>query len=492
LDRDLESIQEVRDKVRAGRAAATAFATFGQAAVDGVVAAMARAAEAAAGELARMAVEETGFGVVRHKEQKNLFAALDVYAYIKDLKTCDVIAEDKAGGIVEIAVPVGVIAGVAPVTNPTSTIIYKALISLKARNAVVFSPHPGALACSLEAARLLAEAAVSAGAPEGVVGCLTKPTAEAAREIMSHRDVDLILATGGMAMVRAAYSSGKPAYGVGPGNVPAYVDRSADIAHAVACIVESKTFDNGVICSSEQAVVCDAPARSAALREFERAGCVFLTDEQKGAVAALLDDRGRLNNEVVGRPAARIAAMAGFEVPADAKVLIGFEDRVGRDVPFSWEKISPVLAWYDVPDWVKGCERCLEVLANGGMGHTLALHARDENVIREFGLRKPVFRIVVNTPASQGAIGLTTNLAPALTLGCGTLGGNITSDNITPMHLLHIKRVAAGLPEKEARPAAGGIAAAAVQDAAAAGGVKPELVERVVEEVLRELRRGGR
>jgi acetaldehyde dehydrogenase (acetylating) len=491
LDRDLESIQEVRDKVRAARAAAAAFATFDQAAVDGVVEAMAHAAEAAAGELARMAAEETGFGVVEHKKQKNLFAARDVYSYIKNLRTCDIIAEDEPRGIIEIAVPVGVIAGVTPVTNPTSTIIYKALISLKARNAIVFSPHPGALRCSLETARLMGEAAVSAGAPEGMVGCLTKPTVEAAHEIMSHRDVDLILATGGMAMVRAAYSSGKPAYGVGPGNVPAYIDRSADVAHAVACIVESKTFDNGVICSSEQAVVCDAPIRSAALRDFERAGCVFLTDEQKSRVAAVLDDHGRLNNDVVGRPAARIAAMAGFEVAPDAKVLIGFEDRVGRDVPFSWEKISPVLAWYDAADWLKGCERCLEILANGGMGHTLAVHARDENVIREFGLRKPVFRVVVNTPASQGAIGLTTNLAPALTLGCGTLGGNITSDNITPMNLLHIKRVARGIPEKEARITAAGAAGEAARGDEKGERVEAELVERVVEEVLRELRRGG-
>jgi acyl-CoA reductase-like NAD-dependent aldehyde dehydrogenase len=308
---------------------------------------------------------------------------------------------------------------------------------------------------------------------------------------MSHPDVDLILATGGMSMVRAAYSSGKPAYGVGPGNVPAYVDRSADVAHAVSCIVESKTFDNGVFCSSEQAVVCDAPVRSAAIQEFERAGCVFLNDEQKSAVAALLDDNGKLNNAVVGQPASRVAAMAGIDVPADAKILIGFEDRVGRNAPFSWEKISPVLAWYDVPDWVNGCERCLEILANGGMGHTLAIHARDQQVIREFGLRKPVFRVVVNTPASQGAIGLTTNLAPALTLGCGTLGGNITSDNITPMHLLHIKRVAAGRTEAQAGPAELSPAGAAEGDRKPFGGVSPDLVERVVEEVLRELERGG-
>jgi acetaldehyde dehydrogenase (acetylating) len=304
---------------------------------------------------------------------------------------------------------------------------------------------------------------------------------------MSHPDVDLILATGGMAMVRAAYSSGKPAYGVGPGNVPAYIDRSADVPRAVADIVASKSFDNGVICASEQAVVCDAAVRDAAVREFERAGCVFLNAEQKAAVAAVLNDHGHLNGAVVGQSAARIAAMAGFTVPADAKVLIGFEDRVGRDVPFSWEKISPVLGWYDVPDWLEGCERCMEILANGGMGHTLALHARDEAVIREFGLRKPVFRVVVNTPASQGAIGMTTNLAPALTLGCGTLGGNITSDNITPMHLLHIKRVAFGRPEKEA----GASASPSTGATRAAPAADPDLVERVVREVLRELGRGG-
>jgi acyl-CoA reductase-like NAD-dependent aldehyde dehydrogenase len=297
-------------------------------------------------------------------------------------------------------------------------------------------------------------------------------------------DVDLLLATGGLAMVRAAYSSGKPAYGVGPGNVPAYIDRSADVPRAVSDIVASKTFDNGVICASEQAVVCDAPVRAEALQEFERAGGVFLTESQKEAVAKVLDAGGKLNPAVVGQPAAHIASLAGFDVPAEATVLIGFEDRVGREAPFSWEKISPVLAWYDVPDWVRGCERCLEVLAYGGMGHTLALHARDESVIREFGLRKPVFRIVVNTPASQGAIGLTTHLAPALTLGCGTLGGNITSDNITPLHLLHRKRVARGR---------NGVEEGRAKESAprAAKAVDARVVARVVEEVLRELNKGG-
>jgi len=482
MDPDLSSIQEARDLVRAGRAAADAYAGFSQAAVDRIVGAMAAAAAAAAERLARLAVEETGFGVVEHKVQKNLFAARDVYEFIRPLKTCDVVAEDLARGLLEVAAPVGLIVGITPSTNPTSTIIYKALIALKARNAIIFSPHPAARLCSIETARLLAEAAAAAGAPAGVISCLTQPTPEAARELMRHRGVDLILATGGTPMVRAAYSSGKPAYGVGPGNVPVYIDRSADVAHAVACIVESKCFDNGVICASEQAVVCDAPVREAARREFERARCVFLSPEQKAAVARVLDDGGRLNAAVVGQSAARIAALAGFAVPADAAVLIGFEERVGRDVPFSWEKISPVLAWYDVAEWREGCERCMEVLANGGLGHTLALHACDEAVIREFGLRKPVSRVLVNTPSSQGAIGLTTNLDPALTLGCGTLGGNITSDNITPRHLLHIRRVAYDR-RRERKTACPGAASADAPD--------PGLVARVVEEVIKELRRGG-
>ncbi len=486
MDRDLASLQETRDLIRAARGAWSAYASFDQEAVDRVVAAMARAAEGAAERLAQLAVEETGFGVVAHKVQKNLFAARNVYDFIRDLKTCDVIAEDRVRGIIEIASPVGLIAGIVPSTNPTSTVVYKALIALKARNAIIFSPHPAAVRCSLEAARVVADAAIAAGAPAGVVSCLTQPTPEAAREIMRHRDVDLILATGGTAMVRAAYSSGKPAYGVGPGNVPAYIDRSADVPRAVADIVASKCFDNGVICAAEQAVVCDAPARDDALRAFERARAVFLTAEQKAAVARVLDAGGKLNPAVVGQPAARIAQMAGFAVPAGASVLIGFEDRVGRDVPFSWEKISPVLAWYDVADWRAGCERCLEILAHGGLGHTLAVHARDERVVREFGLRKPVFRVVVNTPAAQGAIGLTTNLPPALTLGCGTLGGNITSDNITPLHLLHIKRVAYGTTE---RPAA---APPPEGKACRRGGeADATLVARIVEEVYRELKGGG-
>jgi acetaldehyde dehydrogenase (acetylating) len=478
VDADLESVQEARDLVRAARGAAAAMAAFDQERVDEVVAAAARAAEAAAEPLARAAVDETGFGVLAHKVQKNLFAARDVHRSIRTLKTCGIINRDEIRGVWEVAHPVGVVAAIVPSTNPTSTVVYNALVALKARNAVVFSPHPAAVRCSREAARVLAAAAESAGAPPGIVGCLSRPTLAAARELMGHADVDLILATGGAAMVRAAYSSGKPAYGVGPGNVPAYIDRSADAARAVACIVASKSFDNGVICASEQAVVCDAPVREAVRREFVSAGCWFLSPAEKDAVAAVLDDHGRLNPKVVGQPAARIAEMAGIRVPPKTPVLIGDEDRVGRDVPFSWEKISPVLAWYDVADWREGCARSIQILENGGLGHTLALHAADPEVIREFGLRKPVSRVVVNTPSSQGAIGLTTGLAPALTLGTGTMGGNITSDNITPLHLIHVSRVAfdRGAP--------------AVKTDERSGALDEETLTRVVAEVLRELGNG--
>lgn len=480
MDADLQSIQEVRDRVKAARRAADELAAFDQEKTDQVVAAMAEAAAGAAETLARLAAEETGFGVVAHKIQKNLFAARDVYEYIRPLRTCDIIAVDKERRLWEVACPVGVIAAIVPTTNPTSTVIYKALISLKARNAVLFSPHPGALRCSLESARIMAAAAVNAGAPPDAISCLAHPTMEAARELMGHPGVNLILATGGLGMVRAAYSSGKPAYGVGPGNVPVYIDRSANPRRAVACIVASKTFDNGVICASEQAVVCDTPLAPEIRREFEQAGCVFLTGEQKAAVAAVLDGGGHLNPQVVGRSAAQIAAMAGFSVPEQTPILIGREDKVGRDIPFSWEKMCPVLAWYDVDGWEAGCRRSIEILENGGLGHTLALHARDEGVIRAFGLKKPVSRVVVNTPSSQGAIGLTTNLPPALTLGCGTLGGNVTSDNITPLHLVHVKRVAYDRGE--------GAAAGDVPMGSAA--VDPAMVERVAQEVLRRLGRG--
>jgi acetaldehyde dehydrogenase (acetylating) len=484
MDRDLASIQEARDAVDRAGSAQARFAEFSQAQVDRVVRSASEGARSAAERLARLAVEETGIGRFEDKVIKNRFAAVDVYEYIKDIKTCGILDGDEAAGVWDVAVPVGVICGITPVTNPTSTVIYNALIALKSRNAVVFSPHPAAARCTLEASRVVASAAERSGAPAGVIECLTIPTLEAARELMKHDGVDLILATGGSAMVRAAYSSGKPAYGVGPGNVPAYVDRSADVPNAARCIVAGKAFDYGTVCSSEQAVVCDEPVKPGLIEALKREGCYFLSDDEKTRVESTLDAGGFINPEVIGRPATRIAELAGVSVPGGTKVLVGFEDRVGPDAPFSWEKISPVLGFYSANGWRAGCERSIEILENRGLGHTMVIHATDEKVIREFALHKPVSRLIVNTMGTHGAIGLSTDLPPALTLGCGVMGGNITSDNITPLHLLDVRRVAFG-KEVEVTSRPGGSYVDSVKTAAE---VDEELVERVVAEVLKELK----
>lgn len=442
MDKDLLSIQEARDLLRAAKDAQRELAQFSQQKVDNIVKAVAETALANSERLARLAVEDTGLGKYEDKVIKNQFAARDVYNYIKDMRTCGVINRDDRTGVWEIAAPVGVICGIVPTTNPTSTVIFKSLISLKARNAVVFSPHPKAIECTVETVKLLALAAESAGAPRNSLTCLCNVSMEAAEVLMRDDAVGLILATGGMAMVLAAYSSGKPAYGVGPGNVPAYVDRSADIANAARCIVEGKTFDNGVICSSEQAAVADAPIRDELVSEFRKLGCHFLNDEEKKKVEGILLDDGHISPAVIGQIASTIASRAGFSVPENTPALIGFEDRVGWEVGFSREKLSPLLAFYDVNGWEEGCEQCIEILENGGLGHTISIHANDEEVITRFGLKKPVSRVLVNTVSTFGAVGLSTNLPPSLTLGTGIMGGNITSDNITPLHLLHIRRVA--------------------------------------------------
>jgi acetaldehyde dehydrogenase (acetylating) len=442
LDKDLLSIQEARDLLRAAEVAQRELGLLSQQKVDNIVKVVAETALANSERLARLAVEDTGLGKYEDKIIKNRFAAGDVYHYIKDMRTCGVINRDDRAGVWEIAAPVGIICGIVPTTNPTSTVIFKSLIALKARNVVVFSPHPNAIECTVEAVKLLASAAESAGAPRNSLTSLRNVSMEAAEVLMQDAAVGLILATGGMAMVEAAYSSGKPAYGVGPGNVPAYVDRSADIANAARCIVEGKTFDNGVICSSEQAAVADAPIRDELISEFRKLGCHFLDDEEKAKVEEILLDDGHISPAVIGQTAATIASRVGFNVPANTPALIAFEDKVGWEVGFSREKLSPLLAFYDVNGWEEGCERCIEILENGGLGHTLSIHATDEEVITQFGLKKPVSRVLVNTVSTFGAVGLSTNLPPSLTLGTGTMGGNITSDNITPLHLLHIRRVA--------------------------------------------------
>ena len=449
-DRDLISIGEARQQARRAKATQPRLEELTQQHVDTIVDAMATAAAAAAEPLAALAVDETGFGVVADKIQKNLFAARTVHEFIRPMKTVGVVRSLSDRRVLEIAQPFGVVAAVIPSTNPTSTTIYKILIAIKARCALVISPHPAAIRCISQTAELMNRAGLVAGLPDGAITWMQTVTLEGTQELMRHRDVAVILATGGMGLVRAAYSAGKPAYGVGPGNAPAYIERSADLPKAVQDIVTGKTFDNGLLCSAENSVVVDHVIADDAKREFKGRGAVFLSATECDALAKVLVTPQRLPNPaLVGRAATEVATAAGITVPADTRVLIAPLAGVGRKYPLSAEKLCPVLSFYVVEDWKEGCERCIEILRYGGMGHTMSIHSRDDTIVLEFGLRKPASRIVVNTPTTLGSIGMTTGLDPAMTLGCGGYGGNITSDNISPKHLLNIKRLA-----YETRPAA--------------------------------------
>lgn len=446
LDFDLSSLQEGRNLMRKAKQAQTLFAGASQAEVDRVIAAMAEEAQANAEWLARMAVDETKIGVFEDKIFKNLFAARDVYNYIKDLKTVGVLSEDPARKVYEIAAPMGVILGITPTTNPTSTVIYKCLISLKSRNSIVIAPHPAAARCSYAAAEVLREAAVRAGAPEGIIGCMTKPTMVATNELMRHDYTAIILATGGSAMVKAAYSAGKPAYGVGPGNVPVYIERSADVQQAVADIMASKTFDNGTICASEQSILVDRVISAEVKAELLQQGAYFLKPEETALVNKVLITRsGGVNPGLVGRKPDYIAEKCGIDIPAGTRLIVAPLEGVGPEYPLSREKLSPVIGYYEEDDWHSACLKCIELLNMGGLGHSLVIHSRNAEVIREFAEKKPVFRILVNTPAVHGAIGVSTGLVPALTLGCGTWGNNSISDNVSPLHLLNRKRLAYNL-----------------------------------------------
>ena len=442
-DRDLASIAEARALARRAKQAWIELADFSQERIDAIVDAMAAAAVPQAEAFARLAVEETGYGVVEDKVQKNLFSSQKVYDFIRPMKTVGVIARHDDRRVIEIAEPFGVVAAIVPSTNPTSTAIYKILIALKARCSVVLSPHPAAVRCITRVAEVMDEAARRAGAPQGAINWMTTVTLEGTQELMKHRDVAVILATGGMGLVRAAYSAGKPAYGVGPGNAPAYIERTADVKKAVRDVVTGKTFDNGVLCSSENSVVVDESIAEAVKREFQAHGGYFMSKAEMDAVARVLVSPQRLPNPaLVGKAATVIAEKCGITVPSDTRVLLAPLEGVGRDYPLSIEKLCPVLSFYIVKDWREGCERCKQILRYGGMGHTMSIHSQNDQVILEFGLKKPAFRIVVNTPTTHGSIGLTTGLDPAMTLGCGGYGGNITSDNISPRHLLNIKRLA--------------------------------------------------
>lgn len=445
LDYDLISIQEARDVARRAKIAQEVIAEFPEDKINRIVQAMAEAGKANAEWLAKMAVDETKFGIFEDKVTKNTFASVNVYQSIKDMKTVGVIKEEREKKVIEVAAPVGVIMGIIPSTNPTSTTIYKALISLKSGNGIVFSPHPNAARCTYAAAQVMHEAAVKAGAPEGIIGCLTKTTMAATNELMHHEDIALILATGGSAMVKAAYSSGKPAYGVGPGNVPAFIERTADVKQAVADIIRSKTFDCGVICASEQSIIADEPVKDQVLAELKAQGAYILNPEEVKAVSkVVMTPRGGMNAALVGKTAHFIAEKAGVKIPATARLLIAPLDGYGPEYPLSYEKLTTVLAFYTAKDWHEACLLSIELLKLGGIGHSFSIHTQDEQVAREF-IRKPVFRILVNTPSALGGIGYTTGLAPSLTLGCGSWGGSSTSDNVTPLHLINIKRQAWGL-----------------------------------------------
>src|SRR6266498_479989 len=490
-DRDLASIAEARALARRAKQAWVELAEFSQERIDAIVDAMAAAATPQAEAFARLAVEETGYGVVADKVQKNLFASEKVYRFIRPMKTVGVISRNEERRVVEIAEPFGVVAAVIPSTNPTSTAIYKILISLKARCTIVLSPHPSAVKCITRVAEVMEDAARRAGAPAGAINWMTTVTLEGTQELMKHRDVAVILATGGMGLVRAAYSAGKPAYGVGPGNAPAFIERTANVKKAVHDVITGKTFDNGVLCSSENSVVVDEPIAEDVKREFLAQGGYFLSRAEVDAVARVLVTPQRLPNPVlVGKSAIFIAGKCGVTVPAETRVLLAPLEGVGRDFPLSIEKLCPVLSYYVVKDWREGCERCKQILRYGGMGHTMSIHSRNDDIILQFGLKKPAFRIVVNTPTTLGSIGLTTGLDPSMTLGCGGYGGNITSDNISPRHLLNIKRLAyetnpAPVRHETALSAAAG---AALPRAPAAprvpGGIAAEPLARRIDEFL--------
>lgn len=442
-DKDLASIAEARALARAARAAQAQLAELSQERIDAIVDAMAAAVTPQVEALARLARDETGFGVYEDKIAKNRFTAERVYEFIRPMKTVGVLRRDEARKIIEIAEPFGPVAAIVPSTNPTSTAIYKILISLKARCAVVLSPHPSAARCISRTAEIMAAAAAQAGAPAGSIGWMTTVTLEGTNELMRLREIAVILATGGMGLVRAAYSAGKPAYGVGPGNAPCYVHSSADVQKAASDILLGKTFDNGLLCSSPNSIVADRAVDAALRQALTSRGGHFLPGADAQKLAAVLVTPQRLPNPtLVGRSALEIAQIVGITVPAGTRALIAELQGVGRDHPLSIEKLCPVLSYYVVDDWKAGCERCKEILRYGGMGHTMSVHATDDQVVLEFGLHKPAFRIVVNTPTTHGSVGMTTGLDPAMTLGCGGYGGNITSDNISPMHLLNIKRVA--------------------------------------------------
>jgi len=483
-DKDLLSVQEVRELVERAKAAQLELAQKKQEDVDLIVKSIAEAGIRNARRLAQLAHDETGFGIVADKEIKNIFGSKGVYDRIKTMKTIGVLKEDKEAGTRALAVPMGVIAGLVPSTNPTSTVFYKAEIAIKAGNAIVFSPHPNALNCILETVKVIRQAITEVGGNCDLVGCVSLPTVQATDVLMSHPDTSLILATGGSAMVRAAYSSGTPAIGVGPGNGPAYIERTANLQKAVKCIFESKTFDNGTICATEQSVICDLDQKEAVQAEMKRQGAYFLNQEEKEKLGNfILRSNGTMNPMIVGRSAQNIAELAGLSLPEGTRIIVAEEDGVGRGHPYSNEKLTPILAFYAEKDYKAVCDRCCEILYYEGAGHSFIIHSENQEIIDYFAKRVPVSRFIVNSPGAMGGIGASTGLMPALTLGCGAVGGSATSENVGPEQLYNLRYVAYGKKSMETIRKE----AAQASDSLGCGHLKEDQVNEIVREIIRQL-----
>lgn len=475
FDKDLAARQEARELARRAKLAQERLAEFTQEQLDAIVQAVADAFVKEAVSLAEEAVQETGFGNIRDKTTKNRFAAEKVLSAVKNMKTVGILSKDPEKKLWEIGVPVGVIAAIVPSTNPTSTVCYKAIIALKAGCCIIFSPHPKAIACTRRAAELIARAAEAAGAPKGAVSCLSHPVLAGCQELMSTPEVSLILATGGPGMVRAAYSSGKPAIGVGAGNGPAYIHHSADVQKAISCIAASKTFDNGTVCASEQSIIVEKRMEEAVRQEAQRQGFYFMDEAEAGKLARLLfKPTGGLNPDIVGKSTLVLSKMAGFDVPPGTRILVAREQQAGPTRPYSMEKLCPVLAFFVMDSEEAVLQKAVEVLRHEGSGHTFVIHAQDEGVIQRFALRIPVSRFLVNAPAALGGIGAATSLFPALTLGCGAVGGSSSSNNVSPLDLINIRRVAWGLEEPKC-------------STQAAPPVNAELVELLAQKILERL-----
>ena len=449
-DKDLLSVQEVRDLVEKAKKAQQEFAQKSQEEVDAIVKSVAEAGVRNAKRLAKMAHEETGFGIEADKVIKNVFGSRGVYEAIKDMKTIGVLEVDEEKKTKKIAIPVGIVAGLIPSTNPTSTAFYNSEIALKGGNAIIFSPHPNAKNCIVEAVKVIRTAIAEAGGNEDLVSVITIPTIQATDMLMKHPDVAMILATGGSAMVRAAYSSGTPAIGVGPGNGPAYIEKTADVALAVKRIMDSKTFDNGTICASEQSVMCDCDMEPAVRVEMEKQGAYFLNDEQIAKLGQfILRANGTMNPQIVGKSAQVIADLAEIEIPEGTRVLVAKETGIGFGHPYSNEKLAPILGFYTAENYVEICELAQKILHYEGAGHTFSMHTKDPKIVDYFAARIPASRIMVNTPSALGGIGASTGMLPALTLGCGAIGGSATSENVGPQHLINVRVVAEGLLEMD-------------------------------------------